>query len=108
MDLSKLPKLSETDKHAPPPPPPEAARSAETLPYDPPYNAPPTGFDLGAQVWLSAILGIVFMLMGRSFASFLIAKVTGQPYHTNATWTAGPNAGQEVAYYELQGYTAHT
>jgi hypothetical protein len=104
MDLSKLPKLSETDKHAPPPPPPEPQFRAEPLPYSPPS----TGLDLGAQIWLSGILGIVFMLMGRSFASYLIATLTGQTYHTGVDWVAGPNVGQEVGYYELQGYTGQT
>jgi hypothetical protein len=104
MDLSKLPKLSETDKHAPPPPSPETPPPAEPLSYAPRSS----GLDLGGQVWLSAILGIVFMLMGKNFASFLIAKLTGQPFHTGVIWQTGVNAGQEVAYYDLQGFSAHT
>ena len=61
---------------------------------------------VGAEVWLSAVIGVVLMLMGRSFGGYLLAKVTGQPYHTNVSWTAGPKEGQEVAYWELDGFTA--
>jgi len=62
----------------------------------------------GPELWLSAVLGLVFMMMGWTFATFLIAKITGRPFHTNVTWTTGPNAGQEVAYFDLEGYAAHT
>jgi hypothetical protein len=61
---------------------------------------------VGAEVWLSAVIGVVLMLLGRSFGGYLLAKATGQPYHTNVSWTAGPNEGQEVAYWELEGFTA--
>ena len=37
------------------------------------------------------------------FARYLITRVTRQPFHTNINWTAGPKAGQEVEYLELQG-----
>jgi hypothetical protein len=63
---------------------------------------------ISGQVWLSAALGVIFMLMGGNFARFAIAKLTGQTFHTNATWTSGAKAGQEVDYFELQGYTAYT
>ena len=68
----------------------------------------PAGADpgVGAEVWMSAVIGIVLMLVGRSFGGYLAATLTGQTYHTNATWTAGPKEGQEVAYWELSGYTA--
>jgi zinc-ribbon domain len=61
---------------------------------------------VGAEVWLSAIIGFVLMLLGRSFGGYLLAKATGQPHHTNVPWTDGPNAGQEVAYWQLDGFTA--
>jgi hypothetical protein len=104
MDLSKLPRLSETDKHAPPPQPPEESRPAPDA-YQP-VQVQSEG--VAAQVWLSGILGLVFMLMGRNFARYLIAKLTGQEFHTGVNWTAGPKTGQEVAYFELAGYTAYT
>jgi hypothetical protein len=119
MDLSKLPRLSETDKHTPPPAPPGQDQqlpptlNPQPVPqqvyrnYDPGADGG-IGMGMGAQIWLSAILGIVFMLMGWNFARFVIAKATGQPFNTNATWTSGPKAGQPVEYFELAGYTAYT
>jgi hypothetical protein len=70
--------------------------------------AAPVRADAGvaAEVWLSAIIGVVLMLLGRSFGGYLLARLTGQPYHTNVSWTDGPNTGQEVAYWQLDGFTA--
>lgn len=105
MDLSKLPRLSETDKHSPPPPPPQTSdQPAPVLQYQ---SVAPSS-DIGGQVWLSAILGIVFMFMGWNFARFLGAKLTGQPFHTGVAWQVGDKAGQEVDYFDLEGYTAYT
>jgi hypothetical protein len=82
---------------------PQQQSAPSTAPLD--YAAPaPRG--VGAQVWFSAILGIVFMMLGWRFASFLIATISGREFHTGAVWTNGPKAGQEVAYFELSGYTA--
>ena len=61
---------------------------------------------MGAEVWVSVIIGIVLMLMGRSFGGYLAATLTRQTYHTNVTWTAGPKEGEEVGYWDLQGFTA--
>ena len=109
MDLSKLPRLSETDKHTPPPqaadPTTSQVPSQPTIEYRTPAIAPES---FGAQVWLNVFLGIVFMMLGRTFASFLLAKLTGQTFHTYVNWTEGSKAGQEVAYFELEGYTAYT
>src|SRR6266536_2038269 len=63
MDMSKLPRLSNTrDAHPPPPadalPPPVV----QTVSYAQPESS------VGAEVWLSGILGIVFMLLGKTFA----------------------------------------
>jgi hypothetical protein len=61
---------------------------------------------VGAEVWLSAIIGAFLMLLGRSFGAWLIAKVTGQTYVTGATWSTSEREGQPVAYWELEGFTA--
>jgi hypothetical protein len=45
------------------------------------------------------------MLYARPFGGYLISLVTRLPFHTNVTWTEGPNAGQEVAYTQLEGGT---
>jgi hypothetical protein len=101
MDLSKLPRLSETDRHAPAPePPPEPAR---VLDYGHASAEP-----MGAQIWLSAILGVVFLMMGWNFARFLGAKMMGRAFDTGVTWTTGAKSGQPVDYFDLQGYTAYT
>ncbi|MDQ3440293.1 MAG: hypothetical protein M3478_08075 [Planctomycetota bacterium] len=125
MDMSKLPRLSQTNKDdapapvpggtpAPPTPDPNRPvpdfqprdsgaydRDRDRGGYDP-------GYSVGAEVWISVILGIVFMFMGFNFARYAAAKLTGETYHTNVNWTVGEKAGHEVAYYELQGGTAHT
>jgi hypothetical protein len=61
---------------------------------------------VGAEVWVAAIVGIVVMLMGLNFARWSIATLTGNPYHTNSTWQIGERAGEEVKYWDLQGYAA--
>jgi hypothetical protein len=62
---------------------------------------------IGAEVWVSAIIGLVLMLLGRSFAGWAIAAMTGRTYDTGFTWGEGtPLAGQPVAYWDLQGFTA--
>jgi hypothetical protein len=48
------------------------------------------------------------MMYGRNFASYLLAKLKGAEFHTGVNWAVGPNAGQEVAYWDLQGATAWT
>src|SRR4051812_26048827 len=112
MDLSKLPKLSQTER-----PPGDAAASVETAASSGPtsprarqvdherVNAAP-GF--GAEIWLSAIIGFICVMLGMNFARYTLARVAGTPYHTGVNWLVGPNAGQEVAYPELQGYVMLT
>jgi hypothetical protein len=114
MDLSKLPRLSETDKQTPPPPPSDAsmpsARSApvqaDSIGYATPSPLP--GGGISGQVWLSGIIGLLLVMFGWNFARFSIAKLTGQTFHTGVNWTSGEKAGQEVDYFDLQGYTAYT
>lgn len=101
MDLSKLPKLSETP--APPEPispAPSQTPARNTLPID-------DGM-VGAEVWLSAIIGLVFLLLGRNFALYLFSLITHRPYHTAVNWTSGAHAGEEVAYPDLVGYVMYT
>ena len=110
MDLSKLPRMSETGKHATPPDQPEpavGAASARPAPVDyRSYDAARPG--VGAEVWLSLIIGLVLVMVGWRFARWALATMTGQPFHTNVNWMAGPKAGQEVSYFELEGFTAWT
>jgi hypothetical protein len=116
MDMSKLPRLSQTNKDdaptpapggTPTPPVPDPDRTVPDYQprdrggYDP-------GYSVGAEVWISVIFAIVYMFIGFNFARYMAAKVTGGTYHTNVNWTAGEKAGQEVDYYDLQGGTAHS
>jgi hypothetical protein len=65
-----------------------------------------TDVGVGAEVWLSAIIGAVLMLIGKSFGGWLIAAMTGRAYDTGATWAVGERTGQPVAYWDLEGYAA--
>jgi hypothetical protein len=103
MDLSKLPKLSETPK----PPPPEPTPQPNPPPDD---RADIAHVDAGAggMVWVSLILGLLCMMVGRRFASYLAARLSGREFHTQSTWSMGPRAGQEVEYWDLSGSSAWT
>jgi hypothetical protein len=112
MDLSKLPRMSKTDR--PPNDPEDAPLVAETAEVPPaaPPAAPvrpveevyePGTAGIGAEVWLSAVIGLICLLMGRNFAGWLLARLTGRTYHTGVNWVEGPRAGTEVAYTELLG-----
>jgi len=113
MDMSKLPRMSDTQRqqeaHA-------AAVAQQQQQPQPPsqgvdYRTPPAVSlerSVGAEVWISVILGLVFVYMGWNFARYTIATLTGQTFHTNVTWNTGEKAGQEVAYFELMGGTAYT
>jgi hypothetical protein len=112
MDISKLPRMSETGKQAPPPVPADhvdsieaPVRRARPVEY---RSVEPVRVGVGAEVWLSLVIGLILMMVGWTFARWALATLTGQTFHTNVTWTAGPKAGQEVAYFELQGFTAWT
>ena len=131
MDLSKLPKFSQTP---PAPQEPEQTPQSTTAmlfcecgapvaggsrfcPHCGRKFEPKTGYadpsllaeDVHpAEIWISAFLGLIFMLIGGTFAKWAIAKMTGQPFHTTYFWQQGPNAGKEVDYWELQGFTAFT
>lgn len=139
MDLSKLPKLSQT------PAPPGGSQSPTAAADDTPppavavnpytawcrechapnlpgsrfcagcggklksENPSPLGVTMGAEVWISAVLGLLFMLLGRPFGSWLFARMTGREHHTGMIWSEGaPNAGQEVPYWEVEGFGALT
>src|SRR5439155_8780801 len=100
MDLSKLPKLSESP--APAPPPPDADQPIAAAPSAPP-NREEIGTMIGAEVWISLIIGLIFVMLGFNFAKYSFALLTGRQYHTHVDWQSGPKAGNEVAYAELEG-----
>src|SRR5438105_3791048 len=103
MDISKLPKLSQS----PPPPPPDSASPETSVPAPtrrvPDYRSPSDDPPLSAgEIWFSLIVGVIFLLLGWTFARFTIAKLTGQPFHSGYNWSSGPKTGQEVGYLELE------
>jgi hypothetical protein len=108
MDMSKLPRLSRSD-----PPPGEAGIDASGAPpaldrpgrYPDYYADSIDGFGAlaGVEIWFMAIFGIVLMFIFRDFAAYVIDHLLHRPFHTNVTWTTGPNEGQEVEYTELAG-----
>lgn len=145
MDISKLPRMSQTP--APPPqdpnepspappvgnpgfpvvvPPPQAAQAPSVWCRQ--CNAPnsPTSAycsgcgaqlrttftpdsvspGVGAEVWVSAIVGVVLMLIGLNFAKWALTTMFGGTYQTNATWQTDDRFGQPVAYWDLQGSVA--
>src|SRR6187551_1738010 len=114
MDMSKLPRLSNTQQNQPPPSSDAAEGPALDQPIpsrpEPPYSEQPMtqGMLMGAEVWLTGVLGLVFMLLGRNFGVYLISKLTGRVYHTGVNWTAGPLANTEVAYPDLEGFVMWT
>jgi hypothetical protein len=114
MDMSKLPRLSNTAQSTPPPAGDAPAPPAPDPPIpsrpEPPYSEQPMtqGLLMGAEVWLTGVLGLIFMLLGKNFGIYLISKLTGGVYHTGVNWTAGPLTGTEVSYPDLQGFVMWT
>jgi hypothetical protein len=101
MDMSKLPKLSNTP--APPPPTEEDPAPAKAAPK---VAYPDDPIPFSGMIWFNACVALLLIFMGRSFPSYVIAKATGQPFHTGVNWTSGDKAGTEVDYFDLQGHTA--
>jgi hypothetical protein len=100
MDVSKLPRLSNTDSPQTPP------DSSTPEPSAPAPQPPPSRFDpvgIGAEVWFAVIIGLIFMAIGNAFAQYEIGKLTHHPYHTKVFWQEGPNEGAEVLYPDLMG-----
>lgn len=67
-----------------------------------PYDASP------GSIWISLVLGLIFVFLGVNFGKWLAATAAGKPFATGVNWTAGPKAGQPVEYWDLSGGTAWT
>ena len=104
MDLSKLPKMSQT----PTPPPPEPTPQPASQPIDYQDQIAHVQSGVGGMVWISVILGALCIWLERRFGAYLLAKLSGREFHTEINWVSGPKTGQEVAYWELGGSTAWT
>src|SRR3954451_21080519 len=100
MDLSKLPNLSQTSQQTDAPVPardPATAGAEATVDYCRECGVPlrvgarfcdscasttavrtPASSSMG-EAWISGIIGIIFMLLGRTFAAYVFSLVTRQP-----------------------------
>jgi hypothetical protein len=107
MDLSKLPKLSDTKSHQATGESPAAEPIGSVLRPVPvvTYRQPGVGVD----IWISLIIGLLLLMLGGRFGSYAVAKISHSPYHTGLTWDSdGPEgkAGDEIEYFSLPSYTA--
>jgi hypothetical protein len=76
MDLSKLPKLSETPKPpAPPPPPQNDPPSQKSTDYA------PEPASVGMEAWISIAVGIFLLLMYPRFLQWLSHRVIGSHFN---------------------------
>ena len=107
MDLSKLPKMSQTP---PPPTPPDSQPTPQGNPQviDHRDQIAHVEAGVGGMVWVSVILGSICIWAGRRFGSYLAAKLSGREFHTQTNWISGPKTGQEVAFWDLADSQAWT
>ncbi len=99
MDLSKLPKLSES------PAPPPATPAEPAVPVQTREPARMSYFETGIDVLISLAVGAIFLMLGAPYGGWLIATMNGEVYDTTFTWTGGPNDGKIVELFELRGGT---
>ena len=117
MDLSKLPRMSntpaESDKR------PADAADPAGVPLDAVPAAPgresagavyeqhgvrrvPVEVGVGAEAWVSGLVGLVFLYFGQRFGGWLLATLTGRAYNTGYVWPpSDPRAGQVVPYWSI-------
>ena len=109
MDLSKLPKLSDTRSQTPPAgPSDQPVAESRPTPVDH-ASIPRYQPGLGADIWISLCIGILLCYLGGTFGHYAMAKITHRPYHTGLTWDSdgpGGKAGDEIAYFNEPGFTA--
>jgi hypothetical protein len=114
MDLSKLPRLSGDRAE-----PAQGAGDAGANPAKPAPAHPADPSDrleyavaapraVGPEVWLSCVVGLIFIWLGVDFAKWAVATATGHTFDSGVAWTTGPRTGQTVPYWEVLGYRALT
>lgn len=110
MDLSKLPKLSQT--HTPPNDGDAASADAHAAqprsdyggPSTPVYRPEGEGLYTAMDVFLSVGVGLLFIFLGLNYGKYLMGSTTAYPpiTGTGIVWSPGhPKAGQEVPPEEL-------
>jgi hypothetical protein len=83
MDISKLPRMSETNKHAAPPP---APAPAEREMQDPSARAAPVAetyepVSPGPEIWLSIAIGSILLLMYPRFLQWVFSELFGTHFN---------------------------
>ena len=129
MDLSKLPKMSQTPAkpprdespaHEPGEAPPgnftvdpadDRPLRAHPVDYPSPHHRAPSG--LGFEFWLSLVFGLLCVMLGFRFAKWAATTLTGGTFVTG--WELGPPVnpgdppqGTPIDYWDLTGGTALT
>jgi hypothetical protein len=104
MDLSKLPKLSDTKSQTPAKTEPAPA---PVQPVQQQQNMLARQPGVGVDIWISLVIGILLLMMGRNFGQWAIATLKHEPFHTGYFWPdEAPYNGREETYFELIGFTA--
>jgi hypothetical protein len=82
MDLSKLPRLSETDKHSPPPTPPSVAQR-DPIPAQPGIDYRPVEKleTSAAEAWLSIAIGVIMLLVYPRFLQWVSSRIFGTHFN---------------------------
>lgn len=91
MDMSKLPRLSES------PAPPQTAQPVLATPTQRRLGVMEAGIDL----LIGCVVGTIFLMQGAPFGGWLIARMRGLPYDTGNVWNSGDKAGQPVELFDL-------
>ncbi len=78
MDLSKLPRLSETNKHAPTPQPP--TESPPSVPPAQPAHRQ-LGSPAGAEAWITIAVGVIILLMYPRFLQWACSRLFGTHFN---------------------------
>jgi hypothetical protein len=106
MDLSKIPRLSGDREN---PVADQNPPSQPVAPADPiPFASRATAEGSLADIWMSVVVGVIFLMLGAGFAKWVAATALGRTYDSHVAWTSGAKAGQTVPYWELSGYQALT
>src|SRR5688572_15728443 len=83
MDISKLPRMSETGKHTPPP---QTATDAEQSHIPPARGAVPASSvykrsSPGPEIWFSIAIGVILLLMYPRFLQWVCAQLFGTHFN---------------------------
>jgi hypothetical protein len=92
MDISKLPRMSETGKHAPPPAPPHD-RKGEDVAVERVYRREDV-HSTGAEAWISIAVGVILILLAPRIWQYVLSRLFGTAF----TWTFSDAQGNPLPY----------